>query len=100
MLGQHTSTVYRLCTNLHADHCVLSAITPLNLLVKFITISARIRQGNGSRPVARHGAPRRHCNHRRMIRLRRAPAAPAAGCLRQRLRRAPSAGKPAPPGGT
>ena len=38
-------------------------------------------------------APRCHCstgNHRRMIRLRWAPAAPAAGCLRQRLRRAPS----------
>jgi hypothetical protein len=24
----HTSTVYRLCTNSHANHCVLYAITP------------------------------------------------------------------------
>jgi len=52
--------------------------TPLSL----ITVTRRLER-----------APRRHCstgNHRRMIRLRRAPAAPAAGCLRQRLRRAPS----------
>ena len=93
----YTSTVYRLCTNSHANHCVLYAITPQSPRCGSSPSAARIRQGNGSRQVARHGAPRRHCNHRRMIRLQRAPAAPAAGFLRQRLRRAPPAGKPAPP---
>jgi hypothetical protein len=95
----YTSTVYRLCTNSHANHCVLYAITPQSPRCGSSPSAARIRQGNGSRQVARHGAPRRHCNPRRMIRLQRAPAAPAAGFLRQRLRRAPPAGKPAPEAG-
>jgi hypothetical protein len=63
-----------------------SQAPPPHTPLSFITVTRRLER-----------APRRHCstgNHRRMIRLRRAPAAPAAapaaGCLRQRLRRAPS----------
>ena len=71
--GLYTSTVYRICTNFYM----------LTFAFGSSQHQQRIRQGNGIRQVARHGAPRRHCstgNHRRMIRLRRAP---------QRLRRAP-----------
>jgi hypothetical protein len=65
-----------------------------NLIVKFITISRASARATASvrpsPPLQHRQAPQDDC-------LRRAQAAPAAGCLRQRLRRAPPAGNPAPP---